>query len=249
MRRSKTIIEAGDDGSDPGFVERWSRLKHEHRQSKLNPVSRPTEAENIEAHAGVVDAGEPAEDQQLAAVILTDEDMPDIETMTADSDYTRFLSSGVSDALRKAALRKLFHCDVFNVCDGLDDYDDDYTQFTNLGSVVTSDMRHQIELKAQRMAEQMLQQKTQLTTNDVIDDVAANPSYDSDDDIDNISAELAGERRLEPADRDIIKADVQLQALNLAQNPALETRPLVPGSADCENHCENDSKDGHKKIS
>ena len=93
--------------------------------------------------------------------------MPDIEGLTADSDYTDFLSPGVSEALRKLALRKLFRSEVFNICDGLDDYDDDYTQFKILGSTVTSDMRHQIELKAQRMAEQLLQEK-QLSDNNSI---------------------------------------------------------------------------------
>jgi hypothetical protein len=89
--------------------------------------------------------------------------MPDIDSMTIDSDFTGFLSPGVSDGLRKAALRKLFRSEVFNVCDGLDDYDEDYTTFKNLGAIFTADMRHQVELKAQRAAEKILLQKQQVS--------------------------------------------------------------------------------------
>lgn len=76
---------------------------------------------------------------------LTDDDMPPIETLTEDSDYRGFLSPRVSKELQKLALRKLFHGAAFNVCDGLDDYTDDFTAFAKLGDLVTSDMRFQAE--------------------------------------------------------------------------------------------------------
>ena len=82
--------------------------------------------------------------------ILTDEDMPPLDSLNEDSDYSGFLSSGVSEALRRRALRKLFTSAVFNVRDGLDDYDDDFTSFAALGDVVTSDMKHEAEMEARR---------------------------------------------------------------------------------------------------
>ena len=39
----------------------------------------------------------------------------------------------VSESLRRLALRKLFHGADFNIRDGLDDYDGDYTSFVKLG--------------------------------------------------------------------------------------------------------------------
>ena len=148
MSRSKTIVTDEEESSATDFVSRWSRLKHE---AKENAV--PADA--------VADVSELAEKSEVPVKVLTDADMPDIKLMTDDSDYTDFLSPGVSEALRKLALRKLFHSEVFNICDGLDDYDEDFTQFKLLGDTVTSDMRHQIELKAQRMAEELLQEKEQ----------------------------------------------------------------------------------------
>ena len=63
------------------------------------------------------------------------------------------MSPGVSDELRNLALRKLFHAPVFNIRDGLDEYDDDYTSFEKLGDIVTSDMKHQIEVQQRKLRE------------------------------------------------------------------------------------------------
>jgi hypothetical protein len=81
---------------------------------------------------------------------LTDADMPPVESLTAESDFSQFLAEGVSDALRRSALRKLFHLPAFNVVDGLNDYDDDYTKFEKLGEVVTY---HQRRMLVQEEAE------------------------------------------------------------------------------------------------
>ncbi|MBF2761421.1 MAG: DUF3306 domain-containing protein [Ectothiorhodospiraceae bacterium AqS1] len=82
--------------------------------------------------------------------ILTDADMPPIESLNEHSDYSGFLSPGVSEELRRRALRKLFLSAAFNVRDGLDDYDDDFTSFEALGDMVTADMKHQMEAEAER---------------------------------------------------------------------------------------------------
>ncbi len=84
---------------------------------------------------------------------LTDADMPAIETLGEDADVSGFLSPGVSDDLRRAALRKLFHGPKFNVCDGLDDYCGDYTKFEPLGDIITADMRFQMQRALERLAD------------------------------------------------------------------------------------------------
>lgn len=63
--------------------------------------------------------------------MLTEADLPSIDGLTAQSDYTVFLQKNVPETLRKAALRKLWGSDpVLANLDGLNDYDDDYTVVT-----------------------------------------------------------------------------------------------------------------------
>jgi len=82
---------------------------------------------------------------------LTDADMPPLDSLDSDSDFSLFMSPGVSEQLRAQALRKLFHLPAFNVTDGLNDYDEDYTQFAGLGNVVTQEMKRMLkrELEAE----------------------------------------------------------------------------------------------------
>jgi hypothetical protein len=84
------------------------------------------------------------------------------------------MSSGVSDELRNLALRKLFHASVFNIRDGLDEYDEDYTSFEKLGDIVTSDMKHQIEIQQRKLREAQQQELRQAALDDAeIEDVEA----------------------------------------------------------------------------
>ena len=54
-----------------------------------------------------------------------------------------FLADDISESLRRQVLRKLFHMGKFNICDGLDDYADDYTVFESLTTVL--DTRQQLQ--------------------------------------------------------------------------------------------------------
>ncbi|MCA1769259.1 MAG: DUF3306 domain-containing protein [Halomonas sp.] len=57
-----------------------------------------------------------------------DATLPDPDTLPSGSDFKAFLQAGVSDALRRRALRRMFTGDHYGIRDGLDDYDDDYRQ-------------------------------------------------------------------------------------------------------------------------
>lgn len=128
---------------DENVISRWSRRKQEMGKE-------PTVTEKIT----------PIPDAIAQKPHLTDADMPAIESLTEDSDYSGFLSPKVSEALRKQALRKLFHSPGFNVRDGLDDYDGVYTEFEKLGDIVTADMRHQLEMEAQRRARKLAEDES-----------------------------------------------------------------------------------------
>ena len=112
--------------------------------------------------------------------VLTDADMPDIETLSEDSDFSGFMSSGVSDELRNLALRKLFKAPVFNIRDGLDEYDEDYTSFEKLGDIVTCDMKHQIDMQEQKLRE-ALAEETEVAEQDDIEEI-------EDDDVEAMAA-------------------------------------------------------------
>ena len=136
-----------------GPLRRWSRRKREAVREKEAAEARGRDASRAPSEA-VRDAREPAGDAPAPAAVEekdpTDEDMPPIDSLDENSDYSGFLSPGVSEGLRRRALRKLFMSAVFNVRDGLDDYDEDFTNFEALGDIVTSDMRHQAEAEAER---------------------------------------------------------------------------------------------------
>ena len=102
------------------FYARWSRRKLESKTNSDVVDNSVSTERDVDAEPGP------------AVPALTDADMPALETLHDDSDYSGFLSPEVSDKLREAALRKLFHGKAFNIVDGLDDYDDDFiTAFGN----------------------------------------------------------------------------------------------------------------------
>ena len=71
--------------------------------------------------------------------------LPSLDSLDEQSDFSVFLSPGVTEEQCKSALRKLFHSQILAQRDGLDDYDDDYRSFKPIGDTVTAHMRHQME--------------------------------------------------------------------------------------------------------
>ena len=124
-----------------------------------------------------------AEDEAVQKPLLTDADMPDIESLGEESDYSGFMSSGVSDELRNLALRKLFKSPSFNIRDGLDEYDEDYTYFEKLGDIVTSDMKHEIEMQEQKLREALEQEQQE----DLVEDEETVVSVEDDDAAEELS--------------------------------------------------------------
>jgi len=59
--------------------------------------------------------------------------------------------------LRRSALRRLFGLPRFNVCDGLDDYAQDFTSFEPLGNLVTYEMRRLLERERDKLEQSVLQ--------------------------------------------------------------------------------------------
>lgn len=125
------------------LFRRWSDRK---RRARAGQAVDPDPAMTLSEPPS--QAAEDAEEKPER--VLSDEDMPPLESLTEDSDYSGFFSPGVSEHLRRAALRKLFSSAKLNVVDGLDDYAEDYRSFEALGDIITSDMRFDMERKAER---------------------------------------------------------------------------------------------------
>ena len=169
--------------SKESVLSRWSRRKLEAERGAEAPPEVPAE---VDVKAAV---SETADEKPL----LTDADMPPLESLNEDSDFSVFMSAGVSDELRNLALRKLFGAPVFNIRDGLDEYDEDYTTFEKLGDIVTSDMKHRIEMQELKkreaeLAELEARQEAEELVEDIDDEI---DETDETDMIDEEPAQLA----------------------------------------------------------
>lgn len=117
------------DGGE-GRLSRWSRLKTQARAGQ--DVSELAEAP---ADCDVPAAAEDGSEENDFVL----EDLPDIETLDKDSDFTPFLNVKVPDQLRRLALRKLWLSDpVLANLDGLNDYDEDYSALGMIAEKVSS---------------------------------------------------------------------------------------------------------------
>ena len=75
-----------------------------------------------------------------AATALPNVELPAVESLTFDSDFTAFLQPGIDPTVKRAALKKLFRDPRFNVMDGLDVYIDDYTKADPIPPDMLSDL-------------------------------------------------------------------------------------------------------------
>jgi hypothetical protein len=130
------MVRGDDVMTGESFVSRWSRLKQQQKTGQ-DPAAEETEQQPLLA------------EQQRDIHQLTDSDMPPIESLDESSDYSVFLSEKVSESLRQAALRKMFHFPALNVVDGLDDYAEDFSHFEPLGDILTQDMRRLAKREAE----------------------------------------------------------------------------------------------------
>ena len=84
------------------FLRRWSRLKHERAAEK------------------------PAEKPELEDKPIETKALPPVENLTPESDFTDYMQPKVEDALRRAALKKLFVDPHFNVPDPFEPFSGDW---------------------------------------------------------------------------------------------------------------------------
>ncbi len=124
--------------SGEAFLSRWSRLKRTAVKPEPEAVDVAPPVEETAALPVAVAGEMPADPVQLDAPTdaptdadgETDDplkDLPPIEELTGESDFTPFLRAEVPEDLHRQALRKLWTSDpIYANDDGLKDYADDY---------------------------------------------------------------------------------------------------------------------------
>jgi hypothetical protein len=102
-------------------LSRWSQRKLASRRGEVvaEPPTQSAPAPVREQEPDASEAAAPQGDDTPA--------LPPVEELTADSDYTVFLGKNVPEAVKNAALRKLWRSDpVFANLDGLNNYCEDF---------------------------------------------------------------------------------------------------------------------------
>lgn len=119
-------------GNERFSLSRWSRRK-------LEAATKPA------SHVPTVSAsasGAPATGASAGAAPVAGAapELPPVESLSFDSDFSVFLRPGVDAEVRQAALKKLLRDPRFNVMDGLDTYIDDYTKPDPIAPDVLADL-------------------------------------------------------------------------------------------------------------
>ena len=116
-----------ENGKNP--LHRWSERKAKaRREEALASEEQPV---------AVVEGEDVVEGEENEPAKVAVEDLPDIDSLDADSDYTVFMGEGVPETLKKLALRKLWRSDpVLANVDGLVDYGEDFTVSDRVGDAV-----------------------------------------------------------------------------------------------------------------
>jgi hypothetical protein len=111
------------------FFARWSRKK--------------TEAQPAPADAAAQEICRPQ--SSLPAPANGEQRLPtleDVAQLTPQADFSAFMTQGVDEGVKRAAMKKLFSDPHFNVMDGLDVYIDDYNSFEALTPDVIATLNH-----------------------------------------------------------------------------------------------------------
>lgn len=112
--------------NEGGFFSRWSQRKQAVKlglAEEEKPQTKNSEPVQSKA-APLATTQQDTADNKAEPVKLPT--LADVEQLTPQSDFSSFMSQGVSPEVRNAAMKKLFTDPHYNVMDGLDIYIGDY---------------------------------------------------------------------------------------------------------------------------
>ncbi|MEZ9461597.1 DUF3306 domain-containing protein [Vibrio splendidus] len=174
------------------FFSRWSQRKLDESNDEPLEVEQTLEATELTSSdsssevspADLSSEMEAAAPQSLESDALeTNEEVHAADVQdpapeaTEDLSVAQLLVSEASESVKKAALRKLFLSEEFNVRDGLDDYDDDYSNLKSLSEGVAETLRDWVKDKTE---EETAPEEEQLIDNKDEGEVLENSESDLD---------------------------------------------------------------------
>lgn len=126
---------------DESFLARWSRLKREARtgpsgDAPQHPQAQPPGATGPSPAAGASEARAGESPKERVPVL------PPLEELAPDSDFAPFMRAKIDEALRRAALKKLFSDPHFNVPDPWEAYSIDFTQAEPVPPEMLKELAH-----------------------------------------------------------------------------------------------------------
>ncbi len=197
------------------FFSRWSQRKLD--ESTDEPLEAQQTLEEIELTSTEASSATSSIDAETSESLdretlenessETNEDAHSVDSQAIDSQkvtsettedlsVAQLLVSGASESVKKAALRKLFLSEEFNVRDGLDDYDDDYSNLKSLSEGVAETLRDWVKDKTE---EEITPEEEQVIDNKDEGEVLENSESDlevSDNELETSkSVEIAAEEK------------------------------------------------------
>lgn len=153
------------------FFSRWSKRKLENETVELT-TAQDVEEQSLTDHTipapqadnstdAVLTSPEPLEIESAETSLEESNEenvATETEAETQDPEkmsLANLLVSQVEESAKKAAMRKLFMSDEFNIRDGLDDYDDDYSNLKNLSKGVAETLREWVNEKPEETEESL----------------------------------------------------------------------------------------------
>jgi uncharacterized protein DUF3306 len=129
-----------DDPAATRFsLSRWSERKR--AVARGEAVAEAPVAAAVAADGATIAVPAPGAKALPAAM---DKPLPDVASLTFESDFSVFMSGNVDASVKRAALRTLLHDPRFNVMDGLDVYIDDYSIPDPIPPEVLAQLRHSV---------------------------------------------------------------------------------------------------------
>lgn len=135
------MSQPGNNGDSGNFFSRWSQRKQAVKQGaplaeplpkanaqpQTNPLQATTQNAPLATQAGALQKNTAPSSQSTTteepAKLLT---LEDVSKLTPESDFTSYMTQGVSPEVRNAAMKKLLADPHYNIMDGLDIYIGDY---------------------------------------------------------------------------------------------------------------------------
>ncbi|WP_010447893.1 DUF3306 domain-containing protein [Vibrio rotiferianus] len=147
------------------FFSRWSKRKLEETTTESTEVKVVDSVESTEPETAYAQQELSTEAEASAAEAPAKEteaqDKSSETTNPEEMSVAQLLVSEASESVKKAALRKMFLSEEFNVRDGLDDYDDDYSNLKSLSEGVAETLRDWVKEKTEEENAQIAESKEQ----------------------------------------------------------------------------------------